>query len=106
ALVAWGYNVNGQLGDDTTTQRNTPVAVVGLSGVTVTQIAAGFSHSLALMSDGTAYSWGKNGLGQLGDGTITQRNSPVAVAALSGQTIIQLAGGGLHSLALISDGTV
>jgi alpha-tubulin suppressor-like RCC1 family protein len=59
-VLAWGRNDNGQLGDGTTDQRNTPVAVckdrASLSGVKA--IAAGNSHSLALMNDGTALAWG------------------------------------------------
>ncbi|MBI5299281.1 MAG: RCC1 repeat-containing protein, partial [Deltaproteobacteria bacterium] len=101
----WGYNTYGQLGDGTTTERHTPVQVLGsLSGVTA--IAGGFSnnHSLALKSDGTVWAWGANDFGQLGDGTTTERHTPVQVSDLSGVTAI--AGGSVHSLALKSDGTV
>jgi hypothetical protein len=71
SVWAWGANGSGQLGDGTTTQRTTPVAVSGLTGVVA--IAAGGQHSLALGSDGSVWSWGANGSGQLGDGTTTQR---------------------------------
>src|SRR5260370_23717590 len=74
--VAWGYNGEGELGDGTTTNRITPVAVSGLTGVT--QIAAGGSHSMALRSDGTAVAWGYNREGELGDGTTTNPITPVA----------------------------
>ena len=49
---AWGWNVVGQLGDGTTTDRYTPVQVSELSGVT--DVASGNDYSLALKSDGTA----------------------------------------------------
>ena len=67
-------------------------------------VSAGGGHSLALKSNGTVWAWGSNSNGQLGDGSTTDRNAPVAVAGLSGVT--QIAAGGRHSLALKSDGTV
>jgi hypothetical protein len=105
---AWGRNDYGQLGNGTNTNSNLPVPVSGLSGVT--DIAGGFYHSLALKNDWTVWAWGYNNDGELGNGTNTNSNVPVQVVtslggpALSG--ITDIAGGGLHSLALKSDGTV
>ena len=101
-LWAWGYNLNGQLGDGTTTQRTAPVAVGALSGTTA--IAAGDSFSAAIGPDSTVRSWGLNSDGQLGDGTTTQRTTPVGTAGLS--AVIALAAGGAHALAVTSDGSV
>ncbi|MCL2140523.1 MAG: hypothetical protein FWH42_02425 [Dehalococcoidia bacterium] len=105
---AWGWNDYGQLGDGTTTQRNIPVQVKGVGGIgnltNITAIAAGNSHSLALKSDDTVYAWGSNSRGQLGDGTTTQRNTPVQVSSLT--NISSISAGNGHSLALKSDGTV
>src|SRR6185436_9930746 len=84
-------------GDGTTTDRSTPVAVSGLTGVV--SISGGWRHSLALKSDGTVRAWGLNDYGQLGDGTTT-----VAVSGLTG--VIAISAGYAHSLALKSDGTV
>jgi len=67
-------------------------------------ISAGGSHTLALKDDGTVWAWGFNFDGRLGDGTSTQRLTPVQVTGLTDVTAI--AGGGGHSLALKSDGTV
>src|SRR5436305_634401 len=80
AVYAWGNNSNGQLGDGTTTARLTPVAVTLAAGVTVSAGSGGVDHSLAVGSDGKVYAWGYNSNGQLGDGTTTQRFTPVAVA--------------------------
>ena len=79
-VLAWGRNTEGQLGDGTTTSRTTPVAVRLPDGVTVTDIAAGGDHSLAPTSTGSALAWGGNDFGQLGDGTTTNRTTPVVVA--------------------------
>jgi alpha-tubulin suppressor-like RCC1 family protein len=104
---SWGANWSGQLGDGSTIDRLTPVAVTGLSGKIITQLVAGETHALALISDGTAFAWGVNWSGQLGIGDVSTSNSitPVAVTGLSDKIITQLAAGGRHSLALISDGT-
>ncbi len=100
---AWGYNGTGALGNGTYANSNTPVEVSGLSGVTA--IAGGEFHSLALKSDGTVWAWGNDVYGQLGNGTeMFASNTPVEVSGISGVTAI--AGAGLHSLALKSDGTV
>jgi len=99
---AWGRNDNGQLGDGSNIDRNTPVQVSGLSGVTA--VATSNAHNLALKNDGTVWAWGWNGHSQLGDGTNLNRNTPVAVSGLSG--VVAVAVGGGHSLALKNDGTV
>ncbi len=95
-VSAWGHNLNGSLGDGTTTERYTPVPVPGLTGVTA--IAAGNLHSLARRSDGTVLGWGWNSNGQVGDGTTTNRTSPVVVANLPVAAIV--AAGYWHSLIL------
>jgi alpha-tubulin suppressor-like RCC1 family protein len=87
SAVAWGGNFSGQLGDGTTTNRNTPVAVSGLSSG-VTAVVAGGQHSLAVQNGG-AYAWGSNNIGELGNGTITDSLTPVAVNGLtSGVTAV------------------
>ena len=104
SVVAWGKNDWGQLGDGTSTDHLTPAPVSGLtSGVTA--IAAGGSHALALKSNGSVVAWGSNHFGQLGDGTNTDENTPVAVSGLtSGVTAISA--GSAHSLAIQSGGAV
>src|SRR5665647_2508062 len=101
-VVAWGSNFYGQMGDGTTTQRLSPVAVPGLTGVVA--VSAGVSHTVAVKSDGTVVAWGWNNYGQLGDGTTTWRLSPVAAPGLTG-VVAGAAGVGV-TVALKSDGTV
>jgi alpha-tubulin suppressor-like RCC1 family protein len=99
---AWGRNVEGQLGDGTNTNHNTPVQVSGLADVVA--ISAGGSHNMALKSGGGVWTWGRNIEGQLGDGTDANHNTPVQVAGLL--DIIAIDAGDLHSLALKPDGSV
>ncbi|CCM65722.1 S-layer homology domain-containing protein [Candidatus Microthrix parvicella] len=102
-VACWGNNRNGQLGDNTTTNRSLPVAVSGLSGVR--NITAGSYHTCATKNDGTVACWGENNNGQLGDGSTTERRTPVAVGAgLSGVTAVS--GGSVHNCAQKSNGTV
>ena len=92
---AWGLNSNGQLGDVTTTNRNTPLQVAGLAGVTA--IAAGEEHALALLGSGGVVAWGLNSSGQLGDDTTIRRTSPVTVLGFS--RAFTIAAGGNNSAA-------
>ncbi|WP_018217756.1 RCC1 domain-containing protein [Salinispora vitiensis] len=105
AVLAWGENLSGELGDGTNTNRNTPVEVNLPPNTTVTAIAAGHNHSLALTSTGTALAWGYNFFGQLGDGTTTNRNTPVEVDLPTGTTITAISAGAVHSLAITTAGT-
>jgi hypothetical protein len=81
----WGWNDKGQLGNNTNADRKMPVQVFGPDGegylTDVKAIAAGLSHSIALKGDDTAWAWGQNQYGQMGDGTIgnTVKNTPVFV---------------------------
>jgi len=103
-LKCWGYNNAGQLGNGTTTSSSSPVVVTGLAGV-VAAIAAGTSHSIAQMADGTAKAWGLNTNGQLGIGTTANKSTPVTVSSFGGQ-LVTIKAGAYHSVALLTDGTV
>jgi alpha-tubulin suppressor-like RCC1 family protein len=112
-VVAWGANNLGQCGPANfggTLGTPSLLNSGALSGRTVAAIATGGSHSLALCSDGTLAAWGDNNSGQLGCGNLpAQTNVPTAVLqtdGLSGRTVIAIAAGSSHSLALTSDGQV
>jgi len=106
AAYCWGNNVNGQLGDGTTTSSAVPVAVATsgvLAGKTLTQISAGYNGTCALDTAGAAYCWGGNFSGELGDGTTTSSAVPVAVATsgvLARKTLIQISAGTIHACAV------
>src|SRR6185503_12998888 len=101
-------------GNNTITDSRVPVAVQSgaASGRTIVAVAAGGYHSLALASDGSAYAWGENGQGQLGDGLIGSSNNahvPVGVTTaatpLAGKAIVGIFADEFSSVALASDGT-
>jgi alpha-tubulin suppressor-like RCC1 family protein len=77
-VMCWGGNAGGQLGDGTTADRTSPVEVAGLSSGAVA-IAAGSSHTCAMLADGSVKCWGTNAQGQLGNGANTDSSTPVSV---------------------------
>ena len=103
-VYAWGYNRYGQLGhgDGLGLIKRLPIPVLGLDDIV--GISAGYTHSLAVRSDGTVWSWGANEHGQLGDGTLVSRSTAVQVVGLT--SIVAASAGTYHNLALDRDGTV
>lgn len=99
-LFGWGGNDVGQLGDDTTIDRFSPVRLTSYL------LAAGRDHTLLRSPDAKIWSWGKNDQGQLGDGTTAPTERPVRVATLEDESVVALAAGDSHSLALTASGEV
>jgi alpha-tubulin suppressor-like RCC1 family protein len=102
-LLAWGFNGNGELGNGTTTDSDTPVQV---KLPRVKSISAGFEHSLAVTTKGKVLAWGSNSFGQLGDGTTTDSDTPVRVRLPKRTKVRGLFAGCFHSLARTSKGHV
>jgi alpha-tubulin suppressor-like RCC1 family protein len=103
ALRAWGYNYYGQLGNGAMGLRPSAVAVSPLP-TRATAVAAGASHSVVLLQNGTAQAWGANTYGQLGDGTTLDRSLPTTVPGLP--PLQAVACGSEHTLTVAQDGTV
>lgn len=107
-LWAWGRGAEGQLGINSTSNQTSPVQVKGPGGAgfltDVIAIGAGGKHSLAVKDDGTAWGWGRNAEGQVGDGTTKTRKTPVQVKGEGGvgflTDVLGVAAGDSHSLAL------
>lgn len=104
SVKCWGKNRYGQLGDGTQVDRAAPVDVVGLPTI-ASAIAVGSHHTCALTSDGGVRCWGWNIFGQLGDGTRSDRWSPVAVDGL-GSDVAAIATGAGYSCAVTRAGGV
>jgi alpha-tubulin suppressor-like RCC1 family protein len=96
SLVAWGYNGDGEIGNNNAPTDADPTVV--LTGVEA--VAGGWSHTLALKQNGTLWAWGSNSDGELGIGSSGgQENAPVQVN-ISG-TVVAIAAGQGASIALI-----
>ena len=107
-VSCWGSNISGQLGNGTTNDSSTPVAVTGLTRVTAITASHAredsYGHTCALITGGTVKCWGRNIDGQLGTGNTSDSYTPIPVTGLSGVTAVQA--GGWHNCALITGGTI
>ncbi len=110
----WGINTNGQLGNGTTTTSNVPVQVssFGAGSATPKMVAAGNSHTLAILTDGTVWAWGSNSKGQLGHHSLAAQNTTPWQVMISPSTPtyitngVSVSGGVDFAMALTSAGTV
>ena len=100
-LWVWGNNALGKLGTNDTVNRSSPVTVAG-GGTNWKQIRTGVTHSAAIKTDGTLWTWGNNAGGLLGTGTTINRSSPGSVAG--GGTWVQACAGSIHTAAIDTDG--
>ncbi|MFM8793366.1 MAG: hypothetical protein ACKOFF_00470, partial [Acidimicrobiales bacterium] len=110
-VTCWGRNVNGQLGNGTTTASSTPVLASGIS--TATSVAVGAIHTCAVLADTTVKCWGRGEFGRIGDGSSSavDRTTPATVCASAGCAsnltgVESLALSYEASCALKTDGTV
>jgi alpha-tubulin suppressor-like RCC1 family protein len=104
AVQCWGTNTYGAVGDGTTVQRLLPTPVTALAGNALS-IKAGGVHTCALLQGGAVQCWGRNNYGGVGDGSTTDRSSPVAVVGqLTGVSSVAL--GNWFSCAMTTGGGV
>ena len=104
-LWLWGNNNAGELGDDTTASRSSPVQTI-TGGANWKQVACGYRHIAAVKTDGTLWLWGFNTYyGMLGDNTTTSKSSPVQTIT-GGTNWKQVSCGEAHTAAVKTDGTL
>jgi alpha-tubulin suppressor-like RCC1 family protein len=108
-ISIWGWNNYGQIGDNTTVNKSSPVLLGGtafpytqsipvqINSSSWTVVSAGGTHTAAIRSDSTLWTWGFNSSGQLGDGTTIVRSSPVQIGSSSWTAIVA---GGSHTLGI------
>ena len=103
-LWSWGSGYEGNLGLSNTTYYSSPKQVGSLTNW-LRISSGGYTHNLAIKTDGTLWAWGGNGSGQLGDGTTTNRSSPVQIGALTTWASVST-GRYYFSAAIKTDGTI
>ncbi len=108
---SWGYNNVGQLGDGTNTSKSVPTQIPDLNNIKSigcgrynTSTTNGCDYSAVLKQDGTVWTWGYNGYGQLGNGTTTSSNKPVQVFDLT--SVKNIFCQDVSTCAIKEDGTV
>lgn len=111
SVYCWGSNAYGQLGNSTTTDSTTPVAVTrssypdGLGSKKVVDIVAGEYFNCALTDTNEVYCWGRNNKGQLGQGGYVNSSVPLRVqGSLAGETITALSATAESACALTDTG--
>lgn len=101
-VKCWGLNRDGQLGNGTTSDATTAVAVAGIGSVVT--VGAGYNHTCAVEDDGSVWCWGENSQGQLGNGTTSSSSIPVQVTGIANAT--EVSAGWLYTCARLEDGAV
>ena len=101
-LWTWGSGTSGQLGNFSTTIRSTPITTFA-GGTDWKQVSSGSSHTTAIKTDGTLWTWGLGTSGQLGNNILSNRSTPVTTFA-GGTDWKQVNAGNTHTIALRDDG--
>jgi len=103
-LWTWGLGSSGRLGNAQVTNRSTPVTTFA-GGNNWKQVSAGDLHTAAIKTDGTLWTWGAGGSGQLGNAQIGSGSTPVTTFT-GGTNWKQVSAGTIHTAAIKTDGTL
>ncbi len=113
-LFTWGYNLYGDLGNGTNETGYVPTEITASFNLnpaeTITKVALGTDHSLAITSEGRVFTWGWNIYGQLGNDSFFNQNVPTEITTRfllnPGETVVDASLGYYHSLVLTSEGRI
>jgi alpha-tubulin suppressor-like RCC1 family protein len=106
SVKCWGDNSKGQLGDGTLSQRTTPTLVTNLGGNAIS-LSLGDRSTCALLDSGIVKCWGRNDMGQLGDGTTTDKTSPTQVASFgASRSAVAISSGIYHTCAILDNKSI
>jgi alpha-tubulin suppressor-like RCC1 family protein len=107
SVMCWGENGYGQLGNGGTGDEHIPVWVDLGTDRTAVAITAGYTHSCAILDNGSVSCWGKGVNGQLGNGGTSQQNSPTLTSSLgTGRTAVAISAGNIHTCVILDNGLV
>ena len=106
AVWSWGHGGFGKLGHGDEQHQLLPKQIEALAGQRVVTVSTGEHHSLALTTDGSVWSWGYGGFGQLSHGDQQDQLLPKKVEAFAGRRVVALSAGAHHSLALTVGGSI
>ena len=104
-LWTWGSGSNGRLGNAVTTNVSTPVTTFA-GGTNWKQVSGGSTHTAAIKTDGTLWTWGNGGQGRLGNATTSDNISTPITTFAGGTNWKQVSGGSTHTAAIKTDGTL
>ncbi len=100
-IKCWGWGTSGQLGHGLIGSSSVPVDVQGLpAGTSAVEISAGYRHTCAALTDGSASCWGRGTEGQLGNGTSPARQLVAVQPTGLGSNVTAIVGGGTHTCAV------
>lgn len=107
-VYSWGNGDGGRLGHGDTSPKDEPTMIDTLNGIEIVHIACGGSHSSAISSNGTLYTWGRDNYGCLGHGNLEDCTVPTQVTAMNGQKVVHAAcgSGDAHTLCVTDQGKV
>lgn len=113
-VLTWGFNFNGRLGDGTADNSSLPIDITSNfnlnTGESIALIYSGEAHMAAITNEFRVFAWGVNNIGQLGDGTIDSKNTPVEITSNfnlnENERIVMMSLGSVHSLAISSQNRV
>ena len=102
----WGWNSDGQIGDDSDNDRTTPREAHLPDGITPVSVVAGYEHTCAILGDGSLRCWGRGNEGQIGDGSTRDREEPRTVYLPRHRTAAAVVAGKTHTCAILDDGVM